>query len=36
MKLFLCGGECEQQKPNVYKKLDEVIDNSKPILRIRI
>lgn len=34
MKLFLCGGECETQKPNVYKKLDEVIDNSKPILYI--
>lgn len=34
MKLFLCGGECEPQKPNVYKKLDEVIDNSKPILYI--
>ena len=34
MKLFLCGGECEPQKPKVYKKLDEVIDNSKPILYI--
>ena len=34
MKVFLCGGGCSVQTAEAYKKLNEVIDHTKPCLYV--
>ena len=36
MKLFLCGGGSGKKTTKAYKKLYEMIDNSKPLLEINL
>ena len=34
MRIFLCGGGCGEQTIDANKKLNSIIDHSKPILYI--
>lgn len=34
MRIFLCGGGDGTQTTSAYKKLNEIIDHTKPLLKI--